>query len=288
MNKGACSAERIGLTMSDLIVVGEVDWMRNDYCTDIKVGNLVYPSVEHAYQAAKFKSADVKQEIARASFKDARRIGRECPKIRPDWEEVKSTVMETLVRQKFTNDPILSDRLIKTGSASIVMEGYDEYWGTGRSGDGENTLGVILETVRADLQLVDGTDPYEYDEDDDEDEEDEEDESEIPTLKEAILTNPDEDLADTCQDLYVGIKSLMTLVDIKDFDARFVSTRTGVPLEVAEDAIKKLMGMQTALSTLDDLLAEKKVAVLPTDEDDEDEEPDDDDEPDDAWLGPMD
>ena len=58
-----CSPERIGITMSDHIVVGEVDWMRNDYPCDITVGKYTYPTVEHAYQAAKFKDQSVRPEI---------------------------------------------------------------------------------------------------------------------------------------------------------------------------------------------------------------------------------
>src|SRR5271157_4592747 len=102
--------------MDTIIIIGNVDWMRNDYISDIKVGNITYRSVEHAYQAAKFKDVDTKKRIADAlTVRDARQIGRNGT-IREDWESVKYIVMESLVRQKFTTNDILSDRLAKTGT----------------------------------------------------------------------------------------------------------------------------------------------------------------------------
>ena len=258
------------------IIVGEVDWLRNDYISDIKVGNITYRSVEHAYQAAKFKDINTKKLIADApTVRDARQIGRKGT-IREDWESVKYTVMESLIRQKFTTNDILSDRLSKTGTAEIVMEGYDEFWGTGRSGQGENSLGVILMAIRSEIQFISGH----------EDEPEKEEEESAPTLKEAILSNPDEALADACQELYVGVKALMTLVDPADFDARFIQSRTGVSLGQAEDAIKKLQSMQSALTSMEDLLASE------ADEDDDlpsvEDSDSDVEEPQDEWLKAFD
>ena len=278
-----CSPERIGITMSDHIVVGEVDWMRNDYPCDITVGKYTYPTVEHAYQAAKFKDDGTKQAIADAgSIREARDIGRNNP-MRDDWDDVRASVMESLVRQKFTNRPALGDRLAKTGNADIVMEGYDEFWGTGRSGHGENTLGDILETVRSELQFLHGIDPDEYDAADDQ--------SEGSSLKISLINNPSAHLADACQKLYVGAQKLMELVDPNDFDVSFISRRTGVGDAAAKDAIEKLQSMMSALNSITDILAgdEEVVGVLSTLEDDDDDQDGQDigDHPD-PWLSPMD
>jgi len=276
--------------MGDRIVVGDVDWMRNDYLSNITVGKWTFPSVEHAYQAAKFKDGSVKDEIAEADdVRAARKIGRNRDGMRDDWDTHRSTIMESLVRQKFTNDAILSDRLAKTGSADIVMEGYDEYWGTGRTGYGENTLGTILETVRSEIQFINGVDPEEYDSKDEDDEDDAD-----TSLSYAIMNDPGSDLANACQKMYVGAKALMTLVDPNDFDVDFIVRRTGVGESVARDAIEKLQSMQSALNTIKDLVEGPTVGVLSTvDDDDEDDEDDDDgdmetDHPSDDWLNPMD
>lgn len=248
--------------MTDKIIVGEIDWMRNDYLSDITVGGITYPSVEHAYQAAKFSDTSVREEIADADdVRAARKLGREMPGIDPNWDVRKSTVMEQLVRAKFTQDTVLGERLAKTGSAAIIMEGYDSFWGTGRDGDGDNQLGEILETVRSEIQFITGINPSDYDESEDEDDR----EDGPPSLKEALENNPDDDLLSACQDLYDGTRALMTLIDTNDYDADFICRRTGVSRLIAENAIRKLQKMQGALSKLNDLLKEE-------DEDDGDDE----------------
>jgi|SRR5271157_4135944 len=260
--------------MDTIIIIGNVDWMRNDYISDVKVGGITYRSVEHAYQAAKFKDPSIKKEIANAlSVQEARRIGRTHGDVQANWDDLKKTSMESIVRLKFNSNPILSDRLSKTGDAKIVMYGYDEYWGTGKSGSGENVLGKVLETVRQELQFLNGVEAKEEDGDKE------------PTLYDAILNNPDEDLAEACQCLYVGVQALMTLVDPKDFDAQFIASRTNVSMERALDAINKLHAMKGALADMKDLL-------LLSDEDyessDEDEEDDEEGEPSDPWLAVFD
>lgn len=232
------------------IVVGEIDWMRNDYISPLTVGDVEYPSVEHAYQASKFKDRNIKEDIADAdSVREARRIGRSASdRVRDDWDDVRFVIMENLVRKKFQDD-VLAERLAKTGSANIVMEGYDEFWGTGRNGTGQNHLGNILETVRSEVQFMLDLDPN------DEDDSDEEYDA-PPTLKDALLNGVDYDLAEVCQEVYDGVRALMTLVDPNDFDAAFVARRTGVSLVMAQSAIEKLQKMQSALNSLKDLLNE--------------------------------
>jgi predicted NAD-dependent protein-ADP-ribosyltransferase YbiA (DUF1768 family) len=66
--------------------------------------------------------------------------------------------MEGLVRQKFSKDPVLRQRLLDTGDQDLV-EGNtwgDTFWGVCR-GQGSNWLGRILMDVRAELNgLVSG------------------------------------------------------------------------------------------------------------------------------------
>ena len=237
------------------IIVGNVDWMRNDYMSDIMVGGITYRSAEHAYQAAKFKNPDVKREIANAfSIQEARKLGRTRQGVQEDWNDVKKTVMESILRLKFSTNPVLADRLAKTGNDKIIMEGYDEYWGTGRSGNGQNMFGTVLETIRSEIQFVSGSTEKTEQE---------------PTLYDAILNNPDEDLATACQHMFVGVQEIMKLVDPKDFDAQFIVSRTGVSTFVAEDAIKKLQAMKKALADL------KKLVSSTEESEEEDEEEDD-------------
>lgn len=239
--------------MTQEIIVGGIDWLRNDYACSITIGGVTYPSVEHAYQGSKFTDKSVQRDIADAdSLREARRIGREAGGLRSNWDDIKLSVMETLLRQKFITDPILADRLAKTGSSPIVMKGYDSFWGTGNGKNGDNALGTVLEKVRQEIQFVNGIDPSDFDVP-----EDDETEDEKPTLKDAILNSADADLANACQALFVGSIALTSLVDANDFDAGFISRRTGVSMEHAEAAVQTLREWQSAINTLKDLLVEE-------------------------------
>lgn len=118
----------------------------------------VYPTVEHAYQAAKtldklarepFQVSGSGSECKYITPGQAKRLGRTIH-IRPDWEEVKLLVMETLLFKKF-QDQLLRARLLETGTMELV-EGNnwnDTFWGVDlRSGIGENKLGKLLMKVR--------------------------------------------------------------------------------------------------------------------------------------------
>jgi ribA/ribD-fused uncharacterized protein len=120
-----------------------------------------YPTVEHAYQAAKSLNVRNRKEIAEASRPgDAKRLGKRIA-IRSDWETIKVQVMEQLVRQKFFKYPKLGAMLLATGNEKLI-EGNtwgDTCWGcvwkVNSSGNGEwvgqNHLGKILMKVRAQL-----------------------------------------------------------------------------------------------------------------------------------------
>jgi predicted NAD-dependent protein-ADP-ribosyltransferase YbiA (DUF1768 family) len=79
--------------MTDKIVVGDVDWMRNDYLSDIMIGGIEYPSVEHAYQAAKFSDPNTREEIA-----EARVMKRTRPRSGRRWRTTQTMNCSMLVR----------------------------------------------------------------------------------------------------------------------------------------------------------------------------------------------
>lgn len=113
----------------------------------------MYPSVEHAFHAAKTLNREYKIKIANIPTPShAKRIGKILD-IRSDWEEVKIQIMTEIVHCKFTQNPILKKRLLNTGNAELI-EGNtwnDTFWGVCR-GKGENWLGKILMQVREELR----------------------------------------------------------------------------------------------------------------------------------------
>lgn len=72
--------------------------------------------------------------------------------MREDWEEIKISVMEALLRQKFCDARTgLGRMLVDTGDQDIV-EGNswgDRFWGV--DGTGKNILGKLLMHIRDDL-----------------------------------------------------------------------------------------------------------------------------------------
>lgn len=133
---------------------GEYDFLSNFHLWRVEFEGLVYPSVEHAFQAAKSHDPAVRREIrAAGSCGKAKSLGRRC-ELRPDWEAVKLGVMERLLHSKFS-DPVLREKLLATGDARLE-EGNtwnDTFWGVCR-GHGKNHLGKLLMRVRQDLRAT--------------------------------------------------------------------------------------------------------------------------------------
>ena len=110
---------------------GPYTWLSNFHPVNVVLDDLTYPSVEHAFQAAKCDPDDparvrIQHERNPAQVK---KLGRKV-QLRPDWEEVKDAVLEDLLRQKFC-DPTLQAKLLQTEDDLIVESNYwhDNYWG---------------------------------------------------------------------------------------------------------------------------------------------------------------
>lgn len=112
-----------------------------------------YPSVEHAYQAAKASSRADRMSISLLpTAGDAKRAGRRVA-IRPDWEKIKHAVMLELLRAKFAHKTLRA-QLLATGDTDLI-EGNtwgDRHWGQCPLGTGENWLGRLLMRVRDELR----------------------------------------------------------------------------------------------------------------------------------------
>jgi ribA/ribD-fused uncharacterized protein len=128
---------------------GKYCFLSNFYECTVCYAQENYPSVEHAYQAAKTLDLEYRAMIRKAlTPAKAKQLGRVVP-IRDNWELIKITIMRGLVKQKFEN-PELLHRLQAT-APSILIEGNwwgDKFWGVHIDGEGENWLGKILMEVR--------------------------------------------------------------------------------------------------------------------------------------------
>jgi len=131
-------AERIDSTKPIATFQGEHRWLSNFWPVRIDYQWLVYPSVEHAYQAAKTCDEGERRTISDAPTPGiAKRLGRKVT-LRPDWNEIKIGVMTELLALKF-RDPVLREKLRATGHRELIEGNYwgDRFWGVCQ-GEGEN------------------------------------------------------------------------------------------------------------------------------------------------------
>jgi ribA/ribD-fused uncharacterized protein len=134
---------------------GDYKFLSNFYPCSVELDGIVYPTVEHAYQAAKTIDPHERQIILETPQPNiAKKLGRYCT-IRKDWDDVKLSVMSDLVWQKFSGDETLKSQLLATGDAELVEGNWwnDTYWGVCR-GQGHNNLGKILMLVRNELKNI--------------------------------------------------------------------------------------------------------------------------------------
>lgn len=129
---------------------GEYRFLSNFFPAEVILDDDVYPTVEHAYQAAKTVDAGQRELVRQMPLPYmARAAGRRLT-LRGDWEQVKVAVMRALLAQKFVVGSLLSERLLATGDAHLE-EGNswgDRFWGV-CNGSGQNVLGRLLMEVRS-------------------------------------------------------------------------------------------------------------------------------------------
>ena len=127
------------------------EWLSNFAPVEVELDGKIYPSVEHAYQAAKTDDPTEREEICMApTAATAKKLGKKV-KVRPGWVEQRVEVMRGLMRQKFAQEPFRS-RLLATEDAKLVHNApWDRFWGSGADGCGENTQGRLTMEIRAAL-----------------------------------------------------------------------------------------------------------------------------------------
>lgn len=138
---------------------GPHDFLSNFYPSEVEYEGAEYPTVEHAFQAAKSLDFAERRAVKLLTTPGAaKRMGRKI-KRRTDWFDVSLQIMEALLLQKFTRYPELKEKLLATGSTELI-EGNnwnDRFYGAVYDTNknmwmGENHLGKILMKVREELK----------------------------------------------------------------------------------------------------------------------------------------
>lgn len=134
---------------------GEHRWLSNFWPCSIKLDADFYPSVEHAYVAAKTLQGHERLAVRFAlTAGDAKRMGRSLT-LRDKWDNLKLDYMASFIEQKFSQGSGLADNLLATGDCKII-EGNtwgDRFWGV-CSGEGENNLGLLIMNRRDALRAM--------------------------------------------------------------------------------------------------------------------------------------
>jgi N-glycosidase YbiA len=132
---------------------GQYRWLSNFWPAWITYEGTLYPSTEHAYQAAKTTRTDLRFRFEDTGLTagQAKRLGSTVP-LRANWDKVRLDVMLTILRSKF-EEPSLRQKLLATYPATLI-EGNtrgDRFWGV-CDGVGENHLGRLLMQVRDEIR----------------------------------------------------------------------------------------------------------------------------------------
>lgn len=132
---------------------GQYRFLSNFYPAPTAYEGIVYPTSEHAYQAAKLIPS-MRVLVQRcATPGDAKRMGNSNNgDTQEGWYARRIIVMRVVLIDKFTRNPRLAQLLVATGTAELV-EGNtwgDRFWGV-CDGVGENQLGIALMCIRKGL-----------------------------------------------------------------------------------------------------------------------------------------
>lgn len=109
----------------------EFEFLSNFYPATFIWNSYSWPTVEHAFQAAKTISDRDFLKVYRAETPGIAKHRGNSVTLRKDWEQIKLKIMTELVWLKFEQNPELLNRLLDTGSAELI-EGnwwHDNFWG---------------------------------------------------------------------------------------------------------------------------------------------------------------
>lgn len=133
-------------------------FLSNFYKCLISYEGMRFPSVEHAYQAMKTETPNLRNHFTVAPMfphklltpSQAKYHGKSLD-LRRDWEQVKVNIMYDLLKIKFNNAHFRM-LLEGTGTAELIEGNWwgDTFWGVCK-GKGENRLGKLLMRVRMEL-----------------------------------------------------------------------------------------------------------------------------------------
>ena len=121
----------------------------------IDVNGNLWRTSEHFFQAQKSLDMDYRMAVLNTkTAHDVVKLGRgDSLNKRQDWYEIRDNVMRFIVWKKIQQHPTILEILMSTDNKTIIERAdYDDYWGDGMDGKGENMLGKILMEIRDEIR----------------------------------------------------------------------------------------------------------------------------------------
>ncbi len=131
---------------------GEFSWLSNFYPVQIEYDEIVYPSVENAYQAGKLINKKDREMFIDITPGKAKRLWRNYPTYNLT-EEFRLNLMYQLLSIKFNQEPFKS-LLCATGDCYIQENNLwnDTFFGYClKTNQGKNMLGYLIMQIRMEL-----------------------------------------------------------------------------------------------------------------------------------------
>lgn len=151
----------------EIYFASHYSYLSNFASSPILVGDTLYPTAEHLYQARKCEQAKdetrLKKVINATTPLDAKRVADEI-KETPEWRGHRDGVMAEVISAKFDQNEQLAKKLLSTGVMKLNEATRNEHFGIGvainsraikdKSYRGTNKLGQLLMDKRDELNAV--------------------------------------------------------------------------------------------------------------------------------------
>lgn len=113
------------------------------------IDGLEFKTVEHFYQANKFKDSQFEAVRNTETPDEAKRLAHSFEVNEREWDKRKDEVMMRALEAKFDQHCELKEQLLNTGNMKLVEDSIrDLYWGGSMEGS-QNRLGQMLEELRS-------------------------------------------------------------------------------------------------------------------------------------------
>jgi ribA/ribD-fused uncharacterized protein len=128
---------------------GDMGFLSNFYPCEICIDGVLWPTVEHYYQAQKNIDPEYQEKVRESKTPgQAKKLGKKVD-LRKDWDNERNKVMYRALLAKFST-PEMKDKLLETKEAVLVEDSPSDYfWGCGATETGQNRLGEMLMVVRS-------------------------------------------------------------------------------------------------------------------------------------------